>query len=224
MLTLSPDGGSEKEAMPIFTKESLRVLFIHIPKTGGSSVEKIFERRGWKSDLIDKGSIVEPVSTNHLRKCSPQHMHGELLRANLRLDRFDYVFTVVRNPIQRFSSEYAFRKSKDLSISNSQDAEEWWQMQKHTLRSDPYSLDNHLRPQHEFPISGTEVFRLEEGLERVARKIADLDSSTNAQLSEETEYPAVNKSWNSDTPVEISEKLKRELRSFYRKDFKKFGY
>ena len=210
--------------MPIFTKDALRVLFIHIPKTGGSSVEKIFESRGWKSALIDKGSIMEPTSTNHLRKCSPQHMHGELLRANLRLDRFDYVFTVVRNPILRFASEYAFRNSKNKSVDSPQDADEWWQRQKHALRSDPYLLDNHLRPQHQFPVSGTEVFRLEEGLEQVAIKIADLDSSTNAQSSEKTEHPAINKSWNSDAPLEISEKLKRELQNFYRKDFKVFCY
>jgi hypothetical protein len=31
----------------VFRRDDKRVLFVHVPKTGGTSVEELFRRRGW---------------------------------------------------------------------------------------------------------------------------------------------------------------------------------
>jgi hypothetical protein len=38
--------------MPIYTKNGLKVLFIHISKTGGKTIEAWFRNFGWEERLI----------------------------------------------------------------------------------------------------------------------------------------------------------------------------
>lgn len=59
--------------MPVFVKNNLKVLYVHIPKTGGTYIEDLFRQNGfdvkfWESNLLG-GAL----------RCSPQHYHHELL-------------------------------------------------------------------------------------------------------------------------------------------------
>ena len=38
----------------LYERDGRRILFVHIPKTGGSSVRKMLEDEGWKITIDDK--------------------------------------------------------------------------------------------------------------------------------------------------------------------------
>lgn len=93
--------------MPLFIKNKL--VFIHIPKTGGTSIEEEFKNRGDEPLFFSS----EYKINNH----SPQHStYNELKNWNFIPDNFK-VFTIIRHPYERFISEYNYRYIKDLPES-----------------------------------------------------------------------------------------------------------
>lgn len=207
--------------MPVYRREGRAVLFIHIPKTGGTSVEQLFKASGWEPAYLD--TKVGAGSVNRLRWCSPQHMHGTLLQSLLRLDRFDLVFTVVRDPVARFRSEYVWRTRKREDVSTRAEAvDEWLRKSLAAYRENPYVYDNHLRPQHEFLVPGTTVLRLEDGL---AQALRDLSDSHELGLEGEPDRFRDSQSGpRKSRDVEVSATTKSLLRRFYKRDFTTFGY
>jgi len=93
--------------VPVFVKDDVSVLFVHVPKTGGSAVEDAFADAGWDTHLLDRTSARHP--SRRFRRCSPQHLHAEMLEQLVRLERIDLVLVVVREPLARFRSEYLWR-------------------------------------------------------------------------------------------------------------------
>lgn len=147
--------------MPLFKKDNKTVLFIHIPKCAGTSIERAFEDAGWDIEFL-----VEPARKGHTdwKPCNPQHWHYEMLLENIhnKYD-IDYEFTVVRNPFQRLVSELFWRQGwgsnylGDLSNAISVIGQNYLQQ----YSNDPYAMDNHIRPQQEFIGPTTSVFRFE---------------------------------------------------------------
>ena len=99
--------------MPYLKDE--QVIFIHIPKTGGTSIERYltmcraeclwFDR--WDRDMsrfLDTHAL--QLGDHPKRTYEPQHYPPELLR--LLIPEFDhcFTFTFVRNPYTRILSEY----------------------------------------------------------------------------------------------------------------------
>jgi len=161
--------------MPIFTKDDKNFLFIHIPKTGGTSMEKIFFQSGWSVSLTDYGG---KGSLNHLRHCSPQHMHNVLLQSLFKLDEFDEIFMIVRNPYDRFCSEYCW--VNQLDFKSPYPIELWATEAFEAYSGDNYILDNHLRPQVEFRLPNTTIYKLEQGFDSI---IQDLENRHQLKLS-----------------------------------------
>lgn len=202
--------------MPIFRKENYNILYIHIPKTGGSSVESLFKQSGFELSLIDTGG---PGSQNNLRKCSPQHYHFEMLANFLDLNKFDFIFSTVRNPITRLKSEFLMR-NKLGSI----DPNEWV---RHTLdryRDNPFIYDNHIRPQTTFVDDNVKVFKQEEGFN--ATWVEQLEAIIPFKLYKGTTRDLNRKSLDgvSTSDVNFSDTTLRTLASFYKDDFIRFGY
>ena len=87
--------------MPIFNNE---ITFIHIPKCGGTSIEKFLQQNGYKMKLFTStGSIF-------INGHTPQHCtFKELEELNLLTDK---VFTIIRPEIDRVVSEYFYILNK----------------------------------------------------------------------------------------------------------------
>ena len=132
--------------MPFFP--DLNVLFIHIPKTGGTSIEKMLNKRSrmemWNPKRNRK--LLYP-----LNQSSPQHftlksIYDNQKVLNLNLDNFTYFFTIVRNPYDRVISDLFFykliRKDDNDEIVNN--------VLKQYLSETHSKYDNHSKPQYQF--------------------------------------------------------------------------
>lgn len=207
----------------MFRKDDRSVLFAHIPKTGGSAVEKTFAGSGWAVSYLD--GKVGPGTVNHVRKCTPQHMHAEMLETVFRLDRFDAIFAIVRDPIARYRSEYLWRRRKLDEIPLAPERVERWSLAEFgKYDAWPFMWDNHLRPQVEFLLPEMMVFHFEDGLEAALRT---LDSRHGLGLSVDAPAPRVRTGetfGHRSTEVPITKTLERRLREFYADDFRRLGY
>ena len=90
-------------AMSIFVKHGIRCLFVHIPKTGGTSVERSLRAFGWFEPLIVRAQHVTEV---RYLKATPQHFHADLLEALFRWEEINLAFAICRHPFDRMKSEY----------------------------------------------------------------------------------------------------------------------
>lgn len=206
--------------MPVFTRDDVAILYVHVPKAGGSAIENHFTAAGFTMSYWD--GPTGPGTLNHLRRCSPQHMHADLLRRTFRIQRFTAVFTVVREPLARFRSEYSMRNRRNLDVSAAA-TEAWTDTVLQKYRKDPFVLDNHIRPQTEFLLARSLVHRLEDGLEPLMHTLNDrygLDIPTRVKEAR------TSSTWSgtSSKEVELSTTLEKRLREFYAADFERLGY
>ena len=101
--------------MPINNR--LKIVFVHIPKTGGSSIEESLDMYGFQNS--GENSIFDPtILFGH----ELQLMTADEIFAYLEANRFDpykYLWiSVVRNPFDRFVSEYLWRSRWDIRLQN----------------------------------------------------------------------------------------------------------
>lgn len=195
--------------MPIFLKNEKKVFFIHIPKCGGTSIEKY---------LLAATGGIEFFSHDIDRalKCTPQHIDRTLIHSLFFQGSNDFQYVaVVRHPLLRIISEYFHdnrNKKKPPDFG-------WW-LKKNikNVKRDLYLRDNHLRNQVDFLVEDAAVFHFENGL------IRPIEFSLNAlgiydsidSIPHEKKYKKFN--------ISISQKSIKLINSFYKKDFDFFGY
>ena len=103
--------------MPLIKEHNL--LFIHIPKTGGFSIEKFFNISAKSENLFEYG---KPRFNINNILFSPQHFTVKILKENLGLEYSKYFkFTFVRNPYDRIISGYYWRYTYHLTKLNLND-------------------------------------------------------------------------------------------------------
>jgi hypothetical protein len=194
--------------MPLYQLNSRNLLFIHVPKTGGKSVEEFLKG-------LSGGQALFHPKKQDIFPCSPQHMHAEAL-AMLFGNRFlDHSFMVVRNPYRRFVSEYHWRVTRK---NGEEPFEAWAHNILDALEANPYVLDNHLRPQVEFRMSGTDVHKLEDGLEKA------VEAAVRA-IGLDVERPSLRQTHQvAKAEVTAGRTLVDRLRETYAADFDAFGY
>ncbi|MCI4679804.1 sulfotransferase family protein [Rhodoblastus acidophilus] len=199
--------------MPIFHTNGKNVLFVHIPKTGGTSVEKWLRRHV----NISFFSIGVPSAM----KCTPQHLTNHDFFQIFGKGYFDYTFAIVRNPFDRIVSEYRMREAEgNAGFWGAFPEFSLWLEENLPLQTrDPWRLDNHLRPQWEFISSDTEVFRFEDGLENIMRSVAD-----RVGLPPPDDVPHEMGRPLGPTKLAWDERDILKMRIHYGQDFSHFGY
>ena len=138
--------------MPYFKNDNINILFVHIPKTGGSSVEYYFCNKfnislNNKSlfDFIDNETKLEK---NMIINSSLQHItYNQMIEYN-NVFNIDFnnikIITIVRNPYERIVSDLFWYGKINCHSSK----EEVFNVISEYLVSDKY--DNHNIPQHNF--------------------------------------------------------------------------
>ncbi|WP_338749865.1 sulfotransferase family 2 domain-containing protein [Janibacter alittae] len=207
--------------MPVFRHGERKFLFIHIPKTGGSSIERAFADAGY--DTLYRDGRTGPTSWNSIRRCTPQHMHREMLESILRMDQFDGVFTVVRDPMARMKSEYLWRhRNAEFSIGG-RSVEKWTAKTLSQYADDPFIFDNHIRPQVDYLVDRAEIFRFEDGLDEMATTLnSKWGLGLPDQLPRVREGSSTTKYASKD--VEVTTTMRDLVGDFYREDYRTFGY
>lgn len=192
--------------MPVFEKNGKRILYIHVPKTAGSSILKLFDSNGYQTSYYSyqAAELFRDV-------CSPQHIHGELLSGELDLSGFDYIFSTFRDPVERLVSEYTWRCGSLGERHKS--FKKWAYKILKSYVNQPYINDNHIRPQNEFYVKGCEVFDF--------RTVSDLPNyltkKLNLEIGNQDSLGAAN---TSKYPYELGWFCKRHIKQFYREDYK----
>ena len=196
--------------MPLFRINNSVILFVHVPKTGGTSIEVHLAKFG-------RGALM----TDHDHawpRCNAQHMDSRSYARIIPKDFYDYGFMVVRNPFDRIVSEYRMRHRDHAAEGRRiKDFPEWVDGMLRRYQRDHYLLDNHIRPQAEFFSEGLDVFRLEEGLSKV---LARVGAVVGADLAAGVPSEKV----SDPIGVKVSASCAASIRSFYRTDFQQFGY
>lgn len=167
--------------MPSVEVNGRLIYFAHCPKAGGTSVERFMVDRwgdavrllgwGWDRRWAGRGERAGEVPS------SPQHYVWE--DAERALPRApDEVFTVVRDPVARMVSEYRYQRDGRLTGPFGRPVRRlgfsaWLRLMFALSDRNPYTHDNHFRPQVAFlPPGGAHVFRLEDGLQPVLAWLA----------------------------------------------------
>ena len=189
--------------MAVFTKDNLNVFHIHVPRTGGTSIEIWFERSGYSSTWIG--------NRTRNRKCALQHYDAELIEKFIRPNvKWDYSFITVRHPLTKMLSECKLRRVKDVN--------KWINHALDKMAKNPYVWDNHLRPQHQFLVNGIDrVFKFEEINSRqkiLKDKFPDLVG----------DMPHFSKGRRKILPNAISKESIARIQEVYKKDYETFGY
>lgn len=154
--------------MPVFSKENESILFVHIPKCGGSSISKVFQKNNWEESFSVRGKSLSEIE---YLKSSPQHYHGEIIKNIFEISKFNKIFTIVRNPFNRLKSEFYWQLNNEISTNKS--PEDWFNNVLEKYNQNNYIYDNHIRPQNEFILEKIHIFKLEEGLKKVYEYIFD---------------------------------------------------
>ena len=200
--------------MPLFCNQNKIVLFIHIPKCGGSSLEAVLKKHSQYMSVFY-------ADENHEFPCNPQHFQYNLLR---HLTPNVPSFTVIRHPLFRIISEYKYRtklsqKKSKKSAGIAKEIPNYFR----DYAFDSYIHDNHIRPQLEFVAADTQIFKLENGLHHPVNFGCSVLNERDKVLQEnEEELPILLKSEYESFVV--SGKTINQVQSFYSSDFDAFDY
>jgi hypothetical protein len=208
--------------MPYFKNDKINLLFIHIPKTGGESVEYYF-RDLYNIPLNNKalwGFVPEDIQidNNIDIKSSLQHLtYQSILKYQtfLNIDAQNLkLLTIVRNPYNRIVSDLFWFKL--IVITNTKD-EVFSVIQKYLSSRE---FDNHNMPQHLF---------LTDTNNKLIKNVTIMRTETLNDYMIKFGYTDFNIKTNCN-PHTIScwDYLNNQsiqlINSFYKKDFKMFNY
>lgn len=212
--------------MPVFSKGDKNILFLHIPKSAGSTIEKMGAELGWSESFSIRGKALREI---RYCKASLQHLHAEPLELLLNMDEFDSIFTVVRNPFSRLKSEYYWQRAQritDLGV------DEWIADTFEKYSSNSYVYDNHIRPQVEFlPTAGNlQVFKLEEdGVAKAKEVFLSLSPEKSRSWAQKftslfAKKPQEKRSQKDPAIETIFSQHYEKIVKFYQDDYSVFSY
>jgi hypothetical protein len=201
--------------MPYF--EKLDILFIHIPKTGGSNIENFF--------LIysnEQPHIHHLMSYNKNLKFNHHSLQHSTLREyiehhsffNISFSNHLKIITVVRNPYERIMSDLFF-----LRLASVHDTSIEIEKIIESYLSNSNTYDNHKIPQYQFLIDEKN---------KIYPKIKILKNESLNQEMESIGFPEFKFYCENVKPKSYMKYLSKKsiimINNFYKKDFEYFNY
>ncbi|WP_424933223.1 sulfotransferase family 2 domain-containing protein [Amaricoccus macauensis] len=216
--------------MPLARIGSTLLFFVHVPKTGGTSIE---------SYLRTKGPLGLAGTRHGWSRTTPQHIHADIHGELVPPGLYDHGFAVIRDPKARLLSEFKMRaeplrfKPRPIGLARLAgykakgkaaygirlrhridyfDFDDWVTRVFDEYRRDPFYKDNHMRPQAQFVSPGLRLFRFEDGLDRVFRWIDEVTGTapSSGEFFERRSAPM---------EISCSPETDELIREFYREDY-----
>lgn len=199
--------------MPFIQHQNRNILFVHIPRTGGTTVEHWMRQHG-ELRLFTFG-------VPSFSKVTPQHYRYADIAELLGDNYFDYAFTIVRNPFDRLASEYKLRAklAADSFWGGLPKFPAWLESQLEALQKNPFTQDNHLRPQWDFVSDKVKIFKYEDGLENIFKAVA---TDLNIPPPENIEHRLSTAGIKAEVIYDIPQV--ERLNICYKSDFDIFNY
>jgi len=224
--------------MPLVRSPNTHGFFTHIPKCAGTSITKslldincaLFLTNQYKCRQIRdyRDYIVhDRWIPNREYPCSHQHWQADLINQFVNVDKLSFVFTMIRDPLDRILSEYRFRKGAYCEAQNAQNWKKydlgtypnsrkqtdnfslWLNKNYEAYLVNNYVWDNHFRPQIEFIVDNCSIF-LYPYFEPVADFIQE-------KIGKRPNIPYLNKSENYD--INVSTEDRKLIEMWYNKDY-----
>jgi hypothetical protein len=196
--------------MPLFAKNGKTILFVHIPKTAGSTVESLL---GAHASM----TFMSRIAPSDLKVC-PQHLTIQDLKEILGDDYWSWSFSIIRDPYAKLESEYCFRNDiGDQRFSPQANFSAWVLKCLVKTKKKAHFWDNHFRPQTNFLDLDVSVFRYEDGVEFPLLQAAK-------KLGMKEELMLEHRNASNRRPLEWSRSAIEEVNEFYSDDFKQLGY
>ncbi len=147
--------------MPLYRIAGKLVMFIHVPKTGGTTIENVLSSLGPQALFLKQ---LKPGL-----EVTPQHFDADLIKKLVPHEFVDFSFLIVRHPVDRLVSEFFYRhtlscdphvRTHRLRISRrfstldsleiSRYFSKWTRASFKRYLGNPMASDNHFRPQKDF--------------------------------------------------------------------------
>jgi hypothetical protein len=193
------------------------LLFIHVPKTGGTAIETYFRSIGL-SGYFDPPTYM-PVRP--YLKVPPAHYDYGVLTRLFNLDAL-YSFAVVRHPVRRMVSEYkwAIEKSTASGKLVGMRFADYITYAFEQYRRDENFAAGHLKPQIRFVGDKvSKIFKYEAGLESI---IGHVLQDVGLKIERQVKLPVVNNT--SGGKVVPTDREIEAICAFYAEDLAAFGY
>ena len=204
--------------MPYYPEKG--ILFIHIPKTGGTVIEEELRKQCTQRlySGLRNGDTEYPYNNVSLQHQYYVDLYNGSDVLDIKFTPQLKLFAVVRNPYDRVISDLFFnglisKESTADYVSNI--------IRRHYLHRNDYSIDGHNRPQYKYVIDekgnlveSIKIFKCEE---------------LNASNEEINKYLSVNidikrDNVNKDYSRYINQESIELINDFYKRDFTMFGY
>jgi hypothetical protein len=203
--------------MPVYRINGKNILFIHVPKTGGTSVERFLSLHSDASLQSEGKKLLKPTRGGLMSRSLPlQHFHAEILRNMFSSTFFDYAFLIVRDPLQRLASEY--RHSVNLGHVDAKLGFNSWSALMLALACfAPHLRNNHFLPQFEFHCFDAEIFRFEDGMDSILIRLAErlgVENPRNIPHERKVDF----------ADVTVSTATEARVKRVFAKDYASFGY
>jgi len=190
-----------------------KIIFIHIPKTAGSSIEHLLRDEGkYELDFI---GVRNGRSTHH-------YMGIELKMILKELYPKYYKFSFVRNPYDRIISEYFWCRIKDVGYKFNKTFDEFLDYVEDVIKNKKFfkPIENdHFIPQYSFLFFNNKllvnnIFKYED-IETIVPLI-------KKKLKINTVLQHLNKSNKNE--ITLTDQQKERIYNLYKNDFQTFNY
>jgi len=225
--------------MPIVRINNHIIYFAHVPKCGGTTIERGLIQSGHTWSFYDPNFF--KVSARWY-KSSPQHITTDDLKSLVDIQIFDYCFTEVRDPISRFLSAFNHNRGGNTLPKRKLP---WHEsagrfLKKLEARDDyfSYRFDNHFVPADLMVPQECEVFHLEDGLEPVKKRLCEITGIQSDTLNFGHENKKYYKKLDSPSYIkrfakkyaqpkapketELTREQTKKIKKLYETDYKRF--
>ncbi len=203
--------------MPVLREK--KIIFVHVPKTGGSSIEKVLGLH--PNDVKDCNYFLSGTNY-HLQHLTLQEIEKILIEDGEVISEYS-VIGMVREPIDRMLSEFRWRKKINHKIVKDLDVNEFIDSIYNRLSSGEY-IDSHFTEQSKYfelsqnsHFSSIDILKYEDGFDVVAELLKKVIPNREFTI------PKVNHTNHIDiNRAHLSAQSIDKIMTLYKNDFEQF--